>query len=204
MLLAFISKSDGINYSMSESKNQTPLNIPAALEALLFISPEPVTPAQLGLTLEISNSAVEEGLKQLEVELNWRGLRLQRSSGRIQLTTSPEFADIIERFLGLEATTHLSRAALETLAIVAYQQPVSRPQVEAIRGVSSDGVMRSLLGKGLIQEVGRAEGPGRPILYGTSVDFLQHFGLNSLTELPPMNLPEKVTNTDSHDEMLKG
>jgi segregation and condensation protein B len=89
------------------------------------------------------------------------------------------------------------------MAIVAYQQPVSRPQIEAIRGVSSDGVMKSLLGKGLVQEVGRAEGPGRPILYGTSSDFLQHFGLNTLTELPPMNLPDKESNSDSHDEMLK-
>ncbi len=98
-------------------------------------------------------------------------------------------AEIVERFLGLEATSRLSRAALETLAIVAYQQPVTRPYIEGVRGVSSDGVMKSLLSKGLVQEVGRAEGPGRPILYGTAPDFLQHFGLNSLTELPPLALP---------------
>ena len=189
---------------MSESKNLDILNIPAALEALLFVSAESVTPFQLGSVLEISTSAVEQGLEQLERELQWRGLRLQRNNGRVQLTTSPECAEIVERFLGLEVTTRLSRAALETLAIVAYQQPVSRPQIEAIRGVSSDGVMKSLLGKGLVQEVGRAEGPGRPILYGTSSDFLQHFGLNTLTELPPLNLTDKESNSDSHDEMLKG
>jgi segregation and condensation protein B len=108
----------------------------------------------------------------------------------VQLTTAPEIANQIETFLGLEATSHLSRAALETLAIIAYQQPVTRPRIDSIRGVNSDGVMKSLLLKGLLQEVGRAEGPGRPILYGTTPDFLQHFGLNSLGELPPLLLPE--------------
>jgi segregation and condensation protein B len=112
-------------------------------------------------------------------------------------------AEIVERFLGLEATSHLSRAALETLAIVAYQQPTTRPYIEGVRGVSSDGVMKSLLSKGLIQEVGRAEGPGRPILYGTAPDFLQHFGLNSLTELPALALPDPEGD-NSHDEALKG
>ena len=105
---------------------------------------------------------MEQGLIQLDGELKTRGLRLQRHGGRVQLTTAPEMAESVERFLGLEATSHLSRAGLETLAIVAYQQPVTRPQIESIRGVSSDGVMKSLLGKGLVQEVGRTEGPGDP------------------------------------------
>ncbi len=188
---------------MSESEIPTPLDIPAALESLLFVSAEPVAPSQLAATLEISSSAVEQGLKQLDGELQTRGLRLQRHGGRVQLTTAPEMADVVERFLGLEATSRLSRAALETLAIVAYQQPVTRPQIEAVRGVSSDGVMKSLLGKGLVQEVGRTEGPGRPILYGTAPDFLQHFGLNSLMDLPPLNMPE-VENDENHDETLKG
>jgi segregation and condensation protein B len=108
----------------------------------------------------------------------------------VQLTTAPEIANQVEAFLGLEATAHLSRAALEALAIIAYQQPVTRPQIDSIRGVNSDGVMKSLLAKGLLQEVGRAEGPGRPILYGTTPEFLQHFGLGSLGELPPLILPE--------------
>jgi segregation and condensation protein B len=188
---------------MSESENQIPLDIPAALEALMFVSAEPVPPAQLAAALDISTSAVEQALDQLNGELQARGLRLQRHAGRVQLTTAPEMADSIERFLGLEATSRLSRAALETLAIVAYQQPVTRPQIEAVRGVSSDGVMKSLLGKGLVQEVGRTDGPGRPILYGTAPDFLQHFGLNSLMELPPLNLPE-VDNGENHDDTLKG
>jgi segregation and condensation protein B len=194
---------------MSESINQTPLDIPAELEALLFVSAEPVSLSQLAAALELTTSAVEEGLQQLDGELHSRGLRIQRHNGRFQLTAAPEMAEVIDRFLGLEATSRLSRAALETLAIAAYQQPVTRPQIEAVRGVSSDGVMKSLLSKGLIQEVGRAEGVGRPILYGTTVDFLQHFGLNTLAELPPLNLPDTQTNPENngemnHDEMLKG
>ena len=192
---------------MSESENSTPLDVPAALEALLFVSAEPVTTSQLATALDLSVSAVEQGLTQLDSELQTRGLRLQRHGGRMQLTTAPEMAEAVERFLGLEATSRLSKAALETLAIVAYQQPVTRPYIEGVRGVSSDGVMKSLLGKGLVQEVGRAEGPGRPILYGTAPDFLQHFGLNSLTELPALALPVAQVeneNGNGHDEMLKG
>jgi segregation and condensation protein B len=188
---------------MSEFENSSSLDVPAALEALLFVSAEPVSPLQLATTLEISVSAVEQGLTQLDGELERRGLRLQRHGGRVQLTTASEMAEMVERYLGLEATSRLSRAALETLAIVAYQQPVTRPYIEGVRGVSSDGVMRSLLGKGLIQEIGRAEGPGRPILYATAPDFLQHFGLNSLSELPPLKLPE-VEGANGHEQALKG
>jgi segregation and condensation protein B len=114
------------------------------------------------------------------------GIRIQRIHGRIQLTTAPQAASMIERFLGLEATSRLSRAALEALSIIAYKEPVTRPQIDAIRGVNSDGVLKSLLNKGLIQEVGRAEAPGRPILYSITQDFLAHFGLNSLADLPPL------------------
>jgi len=194
---------------MSESNSPTPLDVPAALEALLFISAEPVYASQLATVLEISVSAVEQGLAQLDSELQTRGLRLQRHGGQLQLTTAPEMAEAVERFLGQEATSRLSKAAVETLAIVAYQQPVTRPYIEGVRGVSSDGVMKSLLSKGLVQEVGRAEGPGRPILYGTAPDFLQHFGLNSLAELPALALPEAKRDNENgngseHDDLLKG
>lgn len=162
----------------------------ASLEALLFIAPDAVTPAQLSAALDISVAEVEKGLKELAFDYQDRGLRIQRHAGRVQLTTAPEQTENVERFLGLEITTHLSQAALESLAIVAYQQPVTRPQVDSIRGVNSDGVMKSLLHKGLIQDIGRAEGPGRPILYCTTPDFLQHFGINSIEELPPLDLNE--------------
>jgi len=172
------------------------------LEAMLFVAPEPVTTAQLATALDVAPSVVERGLNELEASLATRGLRLQRHAGRFQLTTAPQLTELIERFLGLEATTHLSRAALETLAIVAYQQPVTRPQIDSIRGVNSDSMMKSLLTKGLILESGRADGPGRPILYSTTPEFLQHFGLNSILEMPSLARPEE--EGDTHDEMLKG
>jgi segregation and condensation protein B len=173
------------------------------LEAMLFVAAEPVTTAQLATALDVAPSVVERGLNELEASLEHRGLRLQRHSGRFQLTTAPQLAELVERFLGLEATTHLSRAALETLAIIAYQQPVTRPQIDSIRGVNSDSMMKSLLTKGLILESGRADGPGRPILYSTTPEFLQHFGLNSILEMPPLAKSEEE-QPETHDEMLKG
>lgn len=188
---------------MSDIENLIPLDIPAAIEALLFVSAEPVSPGQLATILNLSTAAIEQGLNQLGSELGTRGLRLQKHAGRIQLTTAPEMAFLVERFLGLEATSHLSRAGLETLAIIAYRQPVTRPAVDAIRGVSSDGVIKSMLGKGLIEEVGRTDGPGRPILYGTTPEFLQYFGLISLSELPPLSLVEGDPS-NGQNETLKG
>jgi len=193
---------------MGDSQPSSPENIDidlplsVKLEAMLFVAAEPVTTAQLSAALDVSNSVVERGLNELDASLASRGLRLQRHAGRVQLTTAPELAELIERFLGLEATSHLSRAALETLAIIAYQQPVTRPQIDSIRGVNSDSMMKSLLSKGLILESGRADGPGRPILYSTTPEFLQHFGLNSILEMPPLAAPEAEEET--HDEMLKG
>ncbi|RPH58837.1 MAG: SMC-Scp complex subunit ScpB [Chloroflexi bacterium] len=179
----------------------TELNLAALLEGLLFVAAEPVTAGQLAVALDLTTTDVEKGLDELEEQLRTRGLRLQKHAGRYQLTTAPEMADSVERFLGLEATSRLSRAALEALAIIAYQQPVTRPSVDAVRGVNSDGVIKSLLSKGLLQEVGRTEGPGRPILYGTTPAFLQHFGLNSLSELPSLNLP---VEGDKDVDLLKG
>jgi segregation and condensation protein B len=164
--------------------------IRAQIEALLFVATGSVTAAQLAMVLEIPVREVETCLDELDDDLQRgaqpRGIRLQRHQNRYQLTTAPEMAGLIERFLGLESSSRLSRAALETLAIIAYQQPVTRPEIDSIRGVNSDGVLKSLLSKGLLQEIGRAERPGRPILYSTTSEFLQHFGLNSLTELPPL------------------
>lgn len=190
--------------SQPSAEENTDIDLPLSvqLEAMLFVAAEPVATAQLATALDVAPSVIERGLNELDQELSRRGLRLQRHAGRVQLTTAPELAELIERFLGLEATTHLSRAALETLAIIAYQQPVTRPQIDSIRGVNSDSMMKSLLHKGLILESGRADGPGRPILYSTTPEFLQHFGLNSILEMPPLAKPE--AEGESHDEMLKG
>lgn len=188
--------------SDSQSLSDNELSLSAKIEAMLFVSAEPVPIGQLAQALDINASVVERGLKELEESLQTRGLRLQRNAGRVQLTTAPSLAILIETFLGLEAVTHLSRAALETLAIIAYQQPVTRPQVDALRGVNSDAMMKSLLSKGLILESGRAEGPGRPILYSTTPEFLQHFGLGSIVELPPLTVP--VETEPQATELLKG
>ena len=187
---------------LPEQNIETELPLSVKLEALLFVAAEPVATAQLATALDVSVSVVERGLNELDASLQSRGLRLQRHAGRVQLTTAPQLAELIERFLGLEATSHLSRAALETLAIIAYQQPVTRPQIDSIRGVNSDSMMKSLLSKNLILESGRADGPGRPILYSTTPEFLQHFGLNSILEMPPLAKPGE--EGDNHDEMLKG
>jgi segregation and condensation protein B len=166
------------------------LSLVAILEALLFVAPGSVTPGQLASALDLSVAEIETGLGDLEAlysrEGKTHGLRLQRHKDRYQLTTAPQAALPIERFLGLETSSHLSRAALETLAIIVYRQPITRPQIDSIRGVNSEGVLKNLLHKGLVQEVGRAEAPGRPILFCTTSEFLQHFGLNSLEELPPL------------------
>ncbi|MEP7134711.1 MAG: SMC-Scp complex subunit ScpB [Chloroflexota bacterium] len=187
---------------ISEPNIETELPLSVKLEALLFVAAEPVATAQLATALDVSASVIERGLNELDASLQSRGLRLQRHAGRVQLTTAPQLAELIERFLGLEATSHLSRAALETLAIIAYQQPVTRPQIDSIRGVNSDSMMKSLLSKNLILESGRADGPGRPILYSTTPEFLQHFGLNSILEMPPLARPEEEES--KQNELLKG
>jgi segregation and condensation protein B len=187
---------------MGNPKTPVELSSSAKLEALLFVASEPVPLTQLGVALDLTPAKVKAALDELGELLASRGLRIQSQRGRVQLTTAPELASLIQEFLNLDATTRLSAAALEALSIISYQQPVTRPQVDAIRGVNSDGVMRSLLSKGLIQEGGRTDGPGRPILYATTPEFLQHFGLDSLSSMPTLDLSAIVAeNTDN--ELLK-
>jgi segregation and condensation protein B len=187
--------------SNTHQKENVP-DLKACLEALLFVAPEAVSVSQLAATLDISPAEIEDGLSLLALDLQEQGLRLQRHAGRIQLTTAPEMADLVERFLGLEFTSHLSQAALEVLAIVAHEQPVTRPHIDSIRGVNSDGVMKNLLLKELIQDVGRADGPGRPILYATTAEFLHLFGLGSLDELPPLAPDLESEEENTPDENL--
>lgn len=158
----------------------------AQLESLLFVASGPVAVSRLGKVLELTPSKTDKLLQKLEASYANRGLRLQWNNNQVQLTTAPEASKVVEAFLELDLTTKLSPAALEVLAIIAYMQPMTRPQVDNIRGVNSDGALRSLLSKGLIEEVGRLETPGRPILYGSTPEFLQHFGLSILEELPPL------------------
>jgi len=166
------------------------IDLTALLESVLFVASGPVPLSRLARALETTPAAVASLLHTLAADYQNRGLRLQWSSGAVQLTTAPASSAVIERFLGLEVTSRLSQAALEVLAIVAYMQPITRPEIDQIRGVNSDGALRTLLGKGLIEEIGRLETPGRPILYGTTPEFLQHFGLARLEELPPLEEEE--------------
>lgn len=186
---------EGMNTPEPVTINDTAVTAPPALvllESLLFVTSGPVPTTRLAAALEITPAKVEGLLRELESDYGRRGLRLQWSGGgSVQLTTAPESSAVIERFLGLETTTRLSQAALETLAIVAYSQPITRPQVDQLRGVNSDGALRSLLSKGLIEELGRLEKPGRPIIYGTTPDFLQSFGLSALTDMPPLDDEEE-------------
>lgn len=179
----------------------------AKIEAILFVSSGLVSVYQLSNALDVSEAEIEAGLTQLEEIFKDRGhgLRLMRVKTRVQLTTAPEMTETVESFLGLETTSTLSQAALEALAIVAYKQPVTRPEVDVIRGVNSDGVLRTLLSKGLIEELGRAESPGRPILYGTSSEFLQYFGLETLDALPYIDFSvlEEQVKENGTKEVLK-
>ncbi len=175
----------------------------ARVEALLFVAPAEVGLTQLASALDVNSREIEQALDWLDEAFEKRGLQIQRSNRSVQLTTAPFLAADVERFLELEETSRLSRAALEVLAIIAYQQPVTRPQIDSIRGVNSDSVLRTLLRHGLVEEVGRTEAPGRPILYSTTTDFLSHFGLASRDELPPLNLDlQSLTPVEESSEEL--
>ena len=167
-------------------------NLPHLLEALLFVSDHPIEETYLARALEISGARVHQGLETLATQLRDgnRGIRLQRGPEGAQLVSSPEAAAKIELFLGLEASRKLSTAALETLAIIAYRQPVTRGQIDTIRGVSSDGAVATLRARGLIAPAGYATGPGRPMLFQTTQRFLEHFGLERAGQLPP--LPDEI------------
>lgn len=180
----------------------SPLGLDAQIESLLFVADGPAPLAKLAEALDVKVGEVETALAVLDERYLGRGIAIQRIKDRVQLTTSATAAPIIQRFLGLSATAPLSKAALETLAIIAYRQPITRPQIEQVRGVNSDSVIKNLLTKGLVEEAGIAEGPGRPVLYITTPEFLQHFGLSNLTELPELNLDEVRRSFAS--EILKG
>ncbi len=154
------------------------------IESVLFVADEPVAVADLARVLDVDRKAVEAALTQLSALCGLRGVRLQRTAGQVQMVTAPEAAEVIGRFLGLESSSHLSRAALEVLSIIAYRQPVTRAEIDDLRGVCSDGPVRTLLTRGLVSPVGRRETVGHPVEYGTTFAFLEYFGLSSLAVLP--------------------
>jgi segregation and condensation protein B len=159
-----------------------------ALEALLFVSDEPMSAGSLAQAVEVDRRRVESTLHAMagDYEARSSGLALRNVAGGWRLSTHPDAAPYVEQFVLSNRHARLTKAGLETLAIVAYKQPVTRHQVSAIRGVNCDGVLRALSDRGLVAEVGREEGPGRPVLYGTTPEFLERLGLPSLAALPPL------------------
>ncbi len=159
-----------------------------ALEALLFVSDEPLTPAVLSQALELDRRTVEDMCDRLQADLEARssGLVLRNVAGGWRLFTHPDHQPEVERFVLSSRQARLTKAALETLAIVAYKQPATRHQVSSIRGVNSDGVLRALVDRGLIEDSARDEGPGRAVLYATTPQFLERLGLPSLASLPSL------------------
>jgi segregation and condensation protein B len=158
--------------------------LPALVEALLFVADGPSAEPALARALGVPPRQLRDALDAIGERLDGRGIRLLRGPEGVQLVTAPEAAAAVEHFLGLESGRRLSTAALETLAVIAYRQPATRSAIEAIRGTSSDAVLATLRARGLIERVGRAEGPGRPALYGTTQRFLEHFGLEQAGDLP--------------------
>lgn len=173
--------------------NQIPLEpeqLSVYLEAILFVAEAPVAITDLAQAVDATTEQVEAGLDALATVLNSRGLALQRMNNRIQMVTAPHVSVAVERFLGLDLSAGLSSAALETLVIVAYRQPVTRMEIDELRGVNSSGVLRTLEARELIEEVGRLETVGHPKLYGTTFRFLEYFGLNGLDDLPALDTQE--------------
>ena len=157
----------------------------AIIECLLFVSGQPLSAEKIAEIAELKVEDVVSFIAELKQEYSERGFQIAELAGGYQLMSNPEYFPYVERLYKPQAQT-LSQAALETLAIIAYRQPVTRADIEQIRGVKVDGVLATLLEKKLVQEVGRKESPGRPILYGTGEQFLTFFGINSLEELPPV------------------
>lgn len=159
-----------------------------ALEAVLFVAAEPVSSTVLAQLLDSDRASVEASLARMaeEYERAGSGIVLRNVAGGWRLFSHPSASSVVEKFILSSRHARLTKAALETMAIVAYKQPVTRHQVAAIRGVNSDGVLSALVDRGLLEEVGRDEGPGRPLLFGTTPEFLERLGLASIADMPSL------------------
>jgi segregation and condensation protein B len=178
-----------VEQSLLEIDLSTRGELAAAIEALLFASGVAEDIPTLAAALAVRPRDIRHGLDLLERQLRdaERGIALQRDGDRVQLVSAARFGQPVARLLGMERTARLSNAALETLALVAYRQPVTRAEVEAVRGVDSSGVLATLVARELIEARGRRSAPGNPVEYGTTAAFLQFFGLTSLAELPSLS-----------------
>ncbi|WP_010095978.1 SMC-Scp complex subunit ScpB [Ornithinibacillus scapharcae] len=176
-------------------------NVKAILEGLLFAcGDEGITVKELAQIMDISVKAVEHLIEELKYDYEHasRGIMIMEANDVFHLTTKPEHSEYYQRLVEAPQSGRMSQAALETLAIIAYKQPITRSEIDEIRGVKSDRPVQTLLARSLIEEVGRKDGIGRPVLFGTSKDFLTYFGLTSIEELPP--LPDNFDTDELEDE----
>lgn len=171
--------------------------IAAVVEAMLFVSPEPPSITELAAGAELETHEIERGIHFLRQQRDG-GLVIQQHGDRLSLGTAPGLASPVRRFLGLDREARISSAAMETLAIIAYRQPVTRSEIESVRGVDCSGVIATLHARNLIEPVSRRQTIGNPIQYGTTAVFLKHFGLSSLSELPSLG----VINGESGQDVL--
>ena len=171
---------------MNDLPSPSAAELKAIVESILFVAEEPLDMDMLARSLGVDLKMVTKAVDALNEECRERGVRLQQTGSAVQMVTAPEVAPYVERFLGLDEDRSLSQAALETLAIIAYKQPITRMTIENIRGVNCDQVIASLKIRGLIAEVGRAHAQGRPYLFGTTFRFLEYFGLEKPEDLPPL------------------
>jgi segregation and condensation protein B len=164
------------------------VNLVAALECVLFVAGEPLPLAEMARALQCDATTAEETLRELQLRLGEQrsGLQVVSIAGGYQLATRQDYAEVVARLLA-RGSNKLSRAALETLAIIAYRQPVTQPEIEAVRGVAVGGVLKNLVEKKLVGEAGRKQTVGRPILYATTPEFLHYFAIGDLAELPPLD-----------------
>jgi len=178
-------------------------NLMSKIEALLFVvGDDGLTVKQLSQLLEVDEIDIEAGLSELETnytESEERGITLKNLAGTYQLTTKPSFADTIKKLVENPTSHVLSSASLEVLAIIAYKQPITRAEVEDLRGVKSERPIQTLISRALVQEVGRAERTGRAILYGTTKEFLNYFGLEDIKDLPPLPEGESIEDNQETD-----
>lgn len=167
-----------------------------AIESVLFVAHSPVDVATLARVAEVSEADVDEALRTIAADYKGKGLRIQRTETAAQFVSAPEAAPFVQSFLGIDESQTISPAVLETLAIIAYKQPIARSTIERIRGVNCDYAVAVLKARSLITEVGRAASPGRPYLYGTTFRFLEHFGLENPEDLPPLPELDSVVGSD--------
>ena len=193
-------KTEQTQLHMDESKPRLEMNERVGIvEAILFVTGNAVEKKEICRAMELTEGELEETLDALEsgYDFDRRGLRLLRFGAHVQLATRPDYAPYVEKLLQPVQKQSLSQAVMETLAVIAYRQPVTKAEIEQVRGVKCDYSVQSLLTKGLIEEVGRKETLGRPILYGTTDDFLRHFCISSLSELPEIDFSKLAAKLEA-------